>query len=65
MQLENVKAQVKGQLTPLSDLTNFNDHKEITKVSTKHNLYLAYLAKKTGVHIFMYSRLDLRILMDH
>ena len=50
MQLENVKAQVKGQLTPLSDLTNFNDHKEITKVG----IIFSKEKVNSGVDIFIY-----------
>ena len=33
MKIEKFKTQVKGQLTSLSDLTELNDHEEITKVS--------------------------------
>ena len=38
MQVESLKAQVKGQLTPLSDLAEFSDHKEIAKVSAQEVL---------------------------
>lgn len=33
MKIEKFKTQVKGQLTSLSDLTEFNDYEEIAKVS--------------------------------
>ena len=33
-QFEQFQAQIKGQLSPLSELTKFNNQKEIEKVST-------------------------------
>ena len=57
MQVERLKAQVKGQLTPLSDLAEFSDHKEIAKVSAQEVLVwgLAHNMKLKSIEGQWYS----------